>query len=117
MTDSIGRLDDDFGKPKNCRRATGRIQQERLVCSLGPVIDFSRGGLKVMAERKLRGEHDVMLPSDDGDLTVRARVVWSHREGIRRHLVGLEFLEVDSKTAARLASIASTHAKVFPLAS
>ncbi|UCD75142.1 MAG: PilZ domain-containing protein [Phycisphaerales bacterium] len=117
MTDYIGRLDDQSGKPRGCRRATERVEQEQLACNLGPVTDFSRGGLRVISDKKLRGEHDVMLPLDDGNLTVRARVIWSRHEDVRRHLVGMEFLEADAKTARRLARIAVIHARIYSLAS
>ena len=47
----------------------------------------------------------------------RTRVIWSQREGRGRYLTGLEFLDVDAATAARLTRIAMTHTKIYPLAS
>ncbi|UCD75247.1 MAG: PilZ domain-containing protein [Phycisphaerales bacterium] len=117
MTYSIGRLDDQSGQARGRPRATGRVQQEQLACNLGPITDFSRGGLRVITERELQGEHDVTLPLDDGDLTVRARVIWSRCEGKRRYLIGMKLLDVDEETAERLARIAMTHARIYPLSS
>ena len=100
-----------------CRRTTGRRQQEELTCELGPIADLSRGGMRIIARQRLRGEHDVTMITLEGPLTVRVRVAWARRTGRRRYLVGMEFLEVDKMTAEKLTKISTVHARCFRLVS
>ena len=116
MTEPIGPFERSQDRPQGCRRATGRIEQEQLVSNLGPVQDISRGGLRLLSDRNLRGEHELKLPTNDGELAVSVRVVWSRRRGLRRFMVGLEFVDLNKATARRLAQIATMHTRVYPLA-
>jgi hypothetical protein len=91
------------------RRVPGRLPQELLMSSLGPVLDLSVGGMRVLSRKPRARDIDVKLVGADISLTVRAKVAWSQRLGFRRHEVGLTFLDVDPSTAQLLSRISSTH--------
>jgi len=79
------------------RRRHGRFRQDGLQSSLGPVLDISASGIRLMSRRRVNGVIEVVLKSESGlELKVSGRVVWCRREGFRRHLVGLELVELSS---------------------
>ncbi|MFQ5949019.1 MAG: PilZ domain-containing protein [Acidimicrobiia bacterium] len=88
------------------RRRDVRLKQRSLQSNLGPVIDLSRGGLRVRSTRRLRGEQEVVLFNRNGPhLRLRARVVWSRRLGFRKHMAGLQFVDPPDDMARGLARI------------
>ncbi len=91
------------------RRVPGRVVQELLISDLGPVLDLSPGGMRVLATRSRVGKLDVSLQGSDVSLTLRCNVAWSHRLGFRRHEIGLAFIDVDESAAGILARIAANH--------
>jgi hypothetical protein len=91
------------------RRVPGRMPQELLLSSLGPVLDLSAGGMRVLAVKPRSGQLDVRLVEATVSLTVRAKVAWAKRLGFRRYEVGLTFLEVDQNTAQLLTRISAAH--------
>jgi hypothetical protein len=97
------------------RRAHGRRMQERLKCNLGPVIDLSRGGIRVLATRPLSGETAVHITTSEMEVCLAGEVRWTRRLGIRRHEVGIEFTKVQPDDARKLTRISSDHAKVITL--
>ncbi len=91
-------------------RQTGRRRQEHLQSNHGPIIDLSRGGARILATRSYKGKRTIMLISEIGSITIPVRIAWSQKIGFRRVLLGVEFLEIDEKTATTLRNIASAHA-------
>ncbi len=91
------------------RRIPGRLPQEQLVSDLGPVLDLSAGGMRVLCTRPLLGMKDVGLRSGDLRLNLRTKVAWSRRLGFRRHEIGLTFLDADEKLGTMLSRISSDH--------
>jgi hypothetical protein len=91
------------------RRIPGRLPQEQLVCDLGPVLDLSAGGMRVLCTRPLLGKMDVGLRGSDFGVKLCTKVAWSRRLGFRRHEIGLTFLDVDEKVATMLSRISSDH--------
>jgi hypothetical protein len=91
------------------RRVPGRLPQELLSCDLGPVLDLSAGGMRILATRPQAGAFDVRLRGADVSLTLRVKVAWARRLGFRRHEVGLSFLDVDESVAQLLSRISATH--------
>ena len=91
------------------RRIPGRVAQEMLLCDIGPVLDLSPGGMRVLATRSRFGKFDVSLRGSDIGLTLRCNVAWSRRLGFRRHEIGLAFISVDESVAGILARIAANH--------
>jgi hypothetical protein len=97
------------------RRAHGRRVQERLKCNLGPVLDLSRGGVRVLATRPLAGDVVVRIRTAELEVCLAGEIRWTRRLGLRRHEAGIEFRKVEPDDARKLTRIASDHAKVIDL--
>ena len=93
------------------RRVKGRLPQEGLDCNLGPVLDLSLGGVRVLCKRPREGDLTVHLDGFDITLKLQAKVVWTTRHGFRRHEMGLEFMHVDEEIARILSRISRQHRK------
>ncbi len=91
------------------RRIPGRLPQEQLICNLGPVLDLSPGGMRILCTRPHLGTMDVRLRGGDFSLKIHTKVAWSRRLGFRRHEIGLTFLDVDEELGAMLSRISSDH--------
>ncbi len=91
------------------RRAHGRIHQQALLSTLGPVLDLSAGGMRLLSTKRIDGEHDVMVLSGSGSVEVRARTCWCRRLGLFRFEVGMAFVGVPPQAARTLAAIAVSH--------
>ncbi len=91
------------------RRLAGRLAQEGLECNLGPVLDLSSGGLRILSKRPREGELTVHLDGFDMTLKLQAKVVWTTRHGFRRHEMGLELLHVDEEMGRILSRISRQH--------
>ena len=102
---SLGRF---IGR-RDGRRIPGRVPQERLVCDLGPVLDLSAGGMRVLGTRRRQGNLELTLWGGDLKLALQARVAWSRRLGFRRHEIGLTLLEVDETVTELLSRISADH--------
>ncbi len=81
-----GELPDD-------RRSQIRVPQSELHCSLGPVLDITSAGMRVMCRRIPKDEVKFDLNTTVDPLPVRAKVVWAKRLGFRKHEVGLHFIQ------------------------
>jgi len=75
------------------RRAQIRIPQSELHCSLGPVLDITSAGMRVICRRIPKDEVKFDLNTTVDPLPVRAKVVWAKRLGFRKHEVGLHFIQ------------------------
>ena len=91
------------------RRIPGRLQQDSLECELGPVLDLSAGGMRVLSTRRVDGEVNVSLRGEQVDLKIRCRIAWIRRLGFRRHELGLTFLDLDDEVSKILTRIATDH--------
>lgn len=98
-----------FMGSRDGRRIPGRLPQEQLICDLGPVLDLSPGGMRVLATRPRLGSMDVGLRGGDVSLSLRVKVAWSRRLGFRRHEIGLTFIDVDDELSTILARISGDH--------
>ncbi len=67
------------------RRTGGRLPQELLECNLGPVLDLSTGGMRVLCKRPHQGPLEACLRASQYSMTLSGQVVWSKRLGFRRH--------------------------------
>jgi hypothetical protein len=97
--------------PREGRRAPGRLTQEQLACSLGPVLDLSTGGMRVLATRPPPAEDALIVRLLGGTvcLDLPCRVAWSRRLGFRRHEVGLSFTDLDGEVVRLLSRISLDH--------
>ncbi|MEE9131496.1 MAG: PilZ domain-containing protein [Phycisphaerales bacterium] len=75
------------------RRSQIRIRQVELQSSLGPVLDITSAGIRVMCRRIPKDEVKFDLNTTVDPLSVRAEVVWAKRLGFRKHEVGLHFTQ------------------------
>jgi PilZ domain-containing protein len=93
------------------RRAPGRLPQEQLASSLGPVIDLSTGGMRVLAKRPPPPTQTLTVRVVSGAvcLDLTCQVAWSRRLGFRRHEVGLTFVDVYEDLALMLSRISLDH--------
>ncbi len=91
------------------RRAQGRLPQELLRSNLGPVLELSMGGIRVRCTRALKGEVDVELMELEEPVNMRAEVMWTRRDGLRKYEVGLKFLDLPQDVAERLTEISLNH--------
>jgi hypothetical protein len=94
---------------KGDRRTYGRRRQEFLESSLGPVLDLSLGGARILTRKAPEGEVDILIKSISGDLSLHAEVRWVKRVGFRRFEIGLMFHQVSTLAAQRLAEISTQH--------
>lgn len=92
------------------RRLPGRMPQESLQSSIGPVLDLSMGGIRVLSTRPYHGDLRICLWGMDVEVSLEGRVVWSRRLGFRRHELGLVFADVDDDVARILTRIGTLHA-------
>ncbi len=91
------------------RRTHARLSQESLVCDLGPVLDLSIGGLRVLCKRCHDGPMTIRLSAFEFDMNLDGQVVWTRHLGFRRYEIGVEFLNVDDDTAKILSRISAIH--------
>ena len=90
------------------RRRSGRLALEQVCCDLGAVLDLSSHGMRVRARKSLQ-EGDirvVILEGLGGTLGMKSRVVWIKRNGMFRHEIGFEFMDVDPDLARKLTQMA-----------
>jgi len=94
------------------QRRHGRIRCRQTSCCAGEVLDLSASGMRIKRRGKaLMAVDDTFVitiksPDDSMPLSISTRVIWIKREGFRKHLIGLAFIDLDSTTATRLAEVA-----------
>lgn len=91
------------------RRVPGRLPQESLQCDLGPVLDMSSGGMRVLSRRPYEGTFQIHVKGYDVVLTLQARVAWVQKLGFRRFEIGFAFLDIDEDVALMLTRISTIH--------
>lgn len=107
--DVVRLIDRSMNADRADGRSRGRMRCNNVVSSLGPVLDFSATGVRVLCKRGVKQEGVTMLvriESAFDPITVPVVVRWSRRLGFRRYEVGLEFAEVNDLTRAVLGEIA-----------
>jgi len=100
---------DSQDAPENHRRH-GRIRTEELECCLGKVVDLSASGLRVDGRGRQMVDTgqalDLSLHYPDGEIRVRCRVAHVTRTGFRKHVIGLEFLDLTDQTRSAITRLA-----------
>lgn len=91
------------------RRRKGRIKVELLECDLGDVVDLSASGMRVRRKaKKAPNDDEVMeltLTHLEGELPLKARVVWTKKSGFRKFDMGMEFVEMNEQAQSELNQI------------
>lgn len=94
------------------RRRHGRVRCEQTRCTLGSVLDLSASGMRVLIKGRPRfraGEvASMQVEIDGGALVLMAKVVWLNKVSWRRHVAGLEFVDVEPELRQRLVELART---------
>ena len=79
-------------------RRAERFNGATVRCELGTITDISGSGMRVACEGKppvsVGGVMPVRLKFGDGALTLKAQVRWCKRRGLKRHEVGLNFVDL-----------------------
>lgn len=88
-----------------------RLPQEGLHSNLGRVLDLSLDGMRIVSARVPPEDEpvEVELRDPDGEVCLKARVVWSRRVGFRRHEIGMRFLDMTRELAAKLTRVSLNH--------
>jgi hypothetical protein len=76
-------------------------------CSLGRILDISRGGARVLSKKRVNGVGLIRIKMTGGLLLVQSRVAWCRRLGFRKYEVGLEFQGVTEEISEILAQLAT----------
>ncbi len=100
---------DNYHKLRDERRAHGRLPQELLQSSVGPVLDLSMGGMRVHCSKPPKGSVAVELLDVEGPVTIQAEVMWVRKLGFRKYEVGLGFPHVPSDVAKQLTRVSLNH--------
>ncbi len=95
--------------PADNLRTEGRLPQELLRSNLGPVLDLSLGGMRVRCARAPKGELDVDLMGLQEPFRLRAEVMWTQRQGLRKYEVGLKFVDISPEVARQLTEVSLNH--------
>ena len=96
-------------QPADDRRKSGRLRSEGMLgCNLGTVLDLSRGGVRVLSSRRLKGEPVAKLSTLDEGLQVPAKVIWCQRVGFGQHISGLEFSTATPELSHQLTAFANS---------
>ena len=91
------------------KRRFGRVRLAgRVECSLGRIVDLSRGGLRVVSKQRFEGEGTVTIKANGRELLIPTRVVWCRKAGFRRYELGLEFTRVTEEVARMLEALAAS---------
>jgi len=102
-------LNPDEERTINNRRH-GRIRTEDLECCLGQVVDLSASGMRVAGRfRNVVKQGQTMrlvLQHPDGELAVECRVAHITRTGIRKQVIGMEFVDPSDQTRAAITRLA-----------
>jgi len=102
------KLDNDASSEAN-RRSRGRVRLEGVQSNLGPVLDLSASGMRVLSEQLQQGLIKVTISTFDDNLELPAEIAWCKKIAHRQFMVGLRFLDVTAENQRMLGKIASSH--------
>jgi hypothetical protein len=103
----------DHDAEKKPPRGSGRMFVEGVKCNRGKVIDLSKKGAKLIVKRpwKIEERRKLVLTGSRVRVTVMAECRHVAKVGFRRHVVGLQFEEVDAGISAALMEIVRSHCR------
>ena len=91
------------------RNARRQAVSSNVRCNLGEIVDLSASGMRVIARKPLQGDARISLLAQRTAVQLAGKVAWTKRVGFRRHMVGVEFVQVDAHAEAMLTRIISEH--------
>ncbi len=80
----------------------------QVECSLGRILDISRGGARLLSKQRVEGEGLIRIKVTGGVLVVQSRVVWCRKCGFRKWELGLEFYDVTDEVGDILTQFATS---------
>ena len=99
---------DNSGGSENQRRH-GRVVCQEIPSTLGEVLDISASGARILCTNKpfWVGHSGLSLTifGVNGPITLRAKIVWSTKQGWRKHVLGLQFVELSPEMMHAITSI------------
>ncbi|MHC5027265.1 MAG: PilZ domain-containing protein [Planctomycetota bacterium] len=101
----------DAASDSNARK-TGRRRAMDLKCSLGDVLDVSKGGIRVMTRNQIPVNCEVrisFLSNASEPFSMLGRVAWVHKHGFRKFECGFEFVSPQPEHIALIRELAATH--------
>ena len=94
------------------RRRHGRLRCESTRSCIGNVLDISASGMRVQRSGRpimeVGDQFRITVHPDAGEpvLTLPSRVVRIERTGFRKHVYGIEFVELNDEQKRRLSELA-----------
>ncbi len=108
--DVVRLIDRAMNADKPDGRSRGRMRCNNVETSIGPVLDFSATGMRILSKREVRLEEGesllVRIESAFDPITVPVVVRWSRKLGWRRYETGVQFVELTDEAKRVLADIA-----------
>lgn len=108
----VGGRGTNTGVTRAEKRKGGRIRCSTLDSSLGPVLDLSPTGLRLLSKsqpkQQVGDQLDLTLKADGEELDVKARCVWIRVNDDRKFEMGFEFVGADGALKKRLIDMAAT---------
>jgi len=90
-------------RPKRNRRRAGRLCQESLASSFGPVVDVSHDGVRIRCRRIPSVKNGIELHGLlAGSVRLKCEIAWSRRVGLFTYEVGIRLLDLDQYARRRL---------------
>jgi len=99
-----------FGGVNDPRRRSERHPAEGMRCQIGDVVDLSGSGMRILCKGKpplAVGQCiDLKLRFADGAVALHGQAMWMRRAGLRRHEIGVRFLNLRPPVVKALESLA-----------
>ncbi|HEB61433.1 MAG TPA: PilZ domain-containing protein [Phycisphaeraceae bacterium] len=99
------------------RRKYGRVRIENLPCNLGTVIDLSASGIRLISQKAALAKPGRMVTVElegiSRKLRLPARIIWVHKIGFRKRVVGLLFHDITDEQRSCIARICRAYAMRF----
>jgi len=102
---------DRLARSAGDRRDVERTPLNELSCDRGEILDLSSSGARLQTRRlwKEGKVRPITISTDTELVTILARCMWSMREGLFLHTVGLHFEGVTPEQAGTLTKLARSH--------
>ena len=99
-----------FDRGDDDARKLPRGRPERLMCSLGEIVDLSVLGMRVQCQGKcklLAGQMmQVTIASEQGDISVECWIRWVKKVSFLEYELGVQFAQVPPAVAAQINGLA-----------
>ena len=91
------------------RRSRGRVRLGGVESNLGPILDLSATGARILSEKLQQGLIKLSIGTAEEGVNLSAEIVWGRKIAHRQFMLGIRFLEVTTEQQRTLAQIASSY--------